>query len=546
MDQSQTILIGLCYIVRDSMIKILILILMYMCKNLYLLVFCIIVSLFTSTSIFASTNSFIVGNLSYTYDDINVYEVSVKKNNEITGNLIIPYSVINPLNNKEYVVTRVADNGFINCNKITSVTLPKGLLSIGNFAFANCTGLKIIHSTPCIPPDASSSVLDGVNNANITFYIPKGSLRIYQNEWNPDFKYIEEDLGENTAFRTITVDKPGNLPNLIKNSDKNRIFGLTILGLINGTDILYLREMAGSNYDCLDVETGMLGILDLRGANIIAGGSTYSSIDPTTDKTENNRITNRMFMHCHNLFELYLPRDITSIDNDAFSYCYNLSVLDIPDNVAIIGSYSLSGLESLTSITLPSNLQTIGDHCFNGCSSLKSISLPNLVREIGYGCFVDCYMLSSINLGSGIQIIGDQSFQGDNAIKEIHSRNLTPPITNSSNSPFEECVHQNGTLYVPKGTKANYLSTSNWSKFQNVIEEPTGVSNAIETTNNVYVANNKLYIQNNGLNNIIQIFNLQGMCIKTIQPEIGTITVELPLETIYIVKFGNTCTKVLL
>lgn len=71
---------------------------------------------------------------------------------------------------------------------------------------------------------------------------------------------------------TLNVEYPGTLPNLIASSKKYVITRLTLTGRLNGSDIRYIREMAGAN--CWSTGTGTtsngaLRYLNLSGADCI-------------------------------------------------------------------------------------------------------------------------------------------------------------------------------------------------------------------------------------------------------------------------------------
>jgi hypothetical protein len=59
----------------------------------------------------------------------------------VSGDLIILSRFA--VDNMTYVVTEISDNSFRNCN-ITSVVIPFGVTSIGNYAFSSCIKLKFI------------------------------------------------------------------------------------------------------------------------------------------------------------------------------------------------------------------------------------------------------------------------------------------------------------------------------------------------------------------------------------------------------------------
>src|SRR5215469_701117 len=75
---------------------------------------------------------------------------------------------------------------------------------------------------------------------------------------------------------TLNVATAGTLPTLINSSQKFQITDLTLTGNLNGTDILFIREMAG--VDCFaNATSGILTVLDLSSINIVSGGDYYYS-----------------------------------------------------------------------------------------------------------------------------------------------------------------------------------------------------------------------------------------------------------------------------
>ena len=58
---------------------------------------------------------------------------------------------------------------------------------------------------------------------------------------------LAADDGLNT--RQIKLDEAGTLPSKISASEKYLITNLKIVGKINGTDLKFIREMAGCDYN---------------------------------------------------------------------------------------------------------------------------------------------------------------------------------------------------------------------------------------------------------------------------------------------------------
>ena len=126
---------------------------------------------------------------------------------------------------------------------------------------------------------------------------------------------------ENLITKQITLNltEAGTLPNKIASSKKDLITNLKIIGEINGTDLRFIREMAGRDAEG-NSTSGNLSILDLSEARIVGGGSSYHYYYDGHDCLYHN---------------LYTCNDI--IGENAFSGCSSLKSLNIPSSVTEIG-----------------------------------------------------------------------------------------------------------------------------------------------------------------------------------------------------------------
>ena len=185
---------------------------------------------------------------------------------------------------------------------------------------------------------------------------------------------------------TIKLEKAGTLPSKIGDTKKYKITNLKIMGEINGTDLCFIREMAGCDYKGKGTE-GKLATLDLSGAKIVRGGGIY-----------------------YNSVNCYTSDDV--IGNYAFSDCSGLTSLILPSSVTEIGNSAFSGCSGLTSLTLPSSVTSIGEFAFMYCSGLTSLTIPSGVTTIDYYAFADCRGLTSLTLPSSVTSIGDSAFSG--------------------------------------------------------------------------------------------------------------------------------------
>ena len=218
------------------------------------------------------------------------------------------------------------------------------------------------------------------------------------------------DDGLITKQITIKLDKAGTLPDRIGENQKYLITNLKIVGKINGTDLKFIREMAGSDFNGEKTD-GKLSILDLSEAKIVAGGDAYVRFSENY-YTSNDKLGDYAFWGCSGLTSLTIPSGVTSIGRNAFDGCSGLTSMTIPSSVTSIGGAAFGGCSGLTSLTIPSGVTEIGDEAFSGCSGLTSLSLPSSVTSIDDGAFEGCSGLTSLTIPSSVTSIGDWAFHG--------------------------------------------------------------------------------------------------------------------------------------
>ena len=334
------------------------------------------------------------------------------------------------------------------------------------------------------------------------------------------------DDGLLTTQVTIKLDEAGTLPSKISASEKYLITNLKIVGKINGTDLKFIREMAGCDYDGKETD-GKLSILDLSDAKIVEGGDAYVSFYGNNMYTSNDKLGDYAFYGCSGLTSLTLPSGVTSIGYRAFKGCSGLTSLTIPSGVTSIGGSAFSGCSGLTSLTIPSSVTSIGEEAFSGCSRLTSLTIPSGVTSIGNYAFADCSGLTSLTIPSGVTSIGWGTFQGCSGLTSLTIpsgvtkiggaafsgcsglTSLTLPSSVTSigwyafegcsgltsiyvypeNLPelvtdiFYGCDAKNCTVYVPKGTVDDYKS-SEFRYFENIVEfDATGIDKVAISAN---------------------------------------------------------------
>ena len=279
---------------------------------------------------------------------------------------------------------------------------------------------------------------------------------------------------------TIKLDEAGTLPDKISESQKNLITNLKIVGKINGTDLKFIREMAGCDVNGKETD-GKLSILDLSDAKIVEGGSAYySDRDDGFIYTSNDKLGDYVFFDCSGLTSLTLPSSVTKI-----------------------GCYALSNCIGLTSLTLPSSVTEIGEHAFLNCRGLTNFTIPSGVTSIGTSAFFCCYGLISLTIPSSVTSIGGFAFNDCSGLTSIYAYMEKLPETGSN--LFLGYDAKNCTVYVPKGTGDAYFWSS-FGYFDKIVEfDAAGIdkvttSTDVEEVSRYYLNGQRLVGPTKGLN----------------------------------------------
>ena len=296
-------------------------------------------------------------------------------------------------------------------------TARAALMQLHNFKVEDQNGKAIYDYVPCKRnSDSKIGLYDIVNGA---FCYPSAFTLVAGPEVHND-----------STIRTIHVATAGTLPNYISDADKYSIEELTLTGELNGTDFRLLRDMAGDNYLGQPTE-GKLKVLDISGARIVAGGERYLDTDQI------NYSGGNIFGSFHCSIE----------QNDELPQC------------------GFAGCK-LTSVSIPNSVTSIGNNVFYGCTSLTSVTIGNSVTSISEYAFYGCIGLTSVTIPNSVTSIGVYAFNGCNKLTSVTSE-IKQPFTIDENTFSSYNI---ATLMVPQGTKATYVQTGGWKKFNKIVE----------------------------------------------------------------------------
>lgn len=309
-------------------------------------------------------------------------------------------------------------------------------------------------------------------------------------------------ISEEENPTTIHVEVAGKLETLLRDLPQYPspywIKALKVTGNINGTDIRYLREMAGRTVDEATTNGG-LTYLDLTDANIVEGGDYYIRYNNTNYYTKDNIAGDYMFRMCKletikfpstitkiglevcshltsssehigTFTSIIIPNGVTSIDYAAFAWNQNLASIEIPNTVKEIGHSFIYRCDALTTLNIPNSVETIHDNAFFHAWGLQNLRLTENEKytRIASNTFAGCKSLKTLRIPKNIISISDRGFgryDAPSALEELHFDSSTPPYLDTNSGLPETCK-----IYVPKGSYNTYKFNDQYRNYT-IIEE---------------------------------------------------------------------------
>ena len=184
----------------------------------------------------------------------------------------------------------------------------------------------------------------------------------------------------------------------------------------------------------------------------------------------------KAFYECEGLKQIAIPNSVTEIKYRAFRNCSSLTSITIPNSVTGIQSETFRNCSSLTSVTIPNSVKSIGDYAFLGCSSLTNVTIPNSVKSIGGAAFYGCSSLTSITIPNSVTWIGTNAFRNCSSLTSVNCISTTPPSVDDYFNRYMDWDAfddnaPNRKIYVPAGTRAEYIYAAGWREYADAIEE---------------------------------------------------------------------------
>ena len=484
---------------------------------------------------------------------------------DYSGEVTIPAEII--ADGAKYSITSIGEDAFYYCTGLTSVTIPNSVKTIVAGAFYGCSGLTSLTIPNSVTTIGEQAFCGCIELISLT--IPDSVTEIGVDAFLGTAWFINQPDGL-VYIGKILYQYKGNMPDntsIAINDGTIRINGMAFYGCSGLSSVTIPNSVTSIGSYAFDGCSGLTSVTIPESVTAIQDG-VFGGCTGLTSLPIHNSITSigeSTFNGCTGLTSVVIPTSVTSIGECAFSNCSGITSLTIPNSVTEIGGEAFSECVGLTSVTIPNSVTAINYGVFYGCTGLTSVTIPNSVTTIGDYAFEECTGLTSVAIPNSVTLICDYAFNGCSRITKItipksvryigyeafacndklevyvEWDNLSPELMSFDEQPFSDNIFQQGTLYVPTGSKALYEQTEPWKNFMNIVEYTVDGIEEIEAEGGVTIGVEGGKIVVNGAGDAkVKVFGTNGAAVYSGAAD------NLPelAAGIYIVRVGSTVKKV--
>ncbi len=344
---------------------------------------------------------------------------------EYSGDIVIP-EIITTQSGKSYIVTAIDYKAFYRCNTITSMSIPPSIKTIGYYAFVGCNSLERVYiqdiaawcnivfeninANPLFSNYYNVSLY--VNGSRLTqLDIPKGVTSI------GNYAFYDASLSKvsfpntlvsigNYAFHNNSMTEV-ILPESLESLGIGAFAGCASLEKVHlndGLEVIPIEAFAG----CSQLSEVSLPLTIKKIEDIAFLGCQKLSTMPMTDSLQ---VIGDDAFHDSGIEQLKTGKSLTSIGFAAFGECQNLTSVEINDPVTTLGK-STFVCSHVRKAVIGNGVHKIPEWLFGGCGDLNSVALGNAVDTLEEYCFGSCSKIDTIVCMAAVPpvVIGNEVF----------------------------------------------------------------------------------------------------------------------------------------
>ena len=416
---------------------------------------------------------------------------------------------------------------------IVQLTIPAGIVKIGNGAFANCKSLTTVNYNALDAEAPNSSNLAFAGCDKLT------TINVGEEAAVPDYMFYNvasataadiakaSKIGASAfAGTSLAVLDTGAVTEIAKNAFADTDLTKITIGaalenigynaFANNDSLAELVWNATSAETIYEQSSASLVRAIFNGCGKLATVTVGDNVESLPDYfLPDNTLIKKIelpdgilavgdsaFNGCTSLAQITNADDLKTIGQDAFTdtpwftaylkqdgliylgsilYVYNGDMpadtqITVKEGTTAIANGAFNKQSNLTSVVLPNGLTSIGDRAFAG-TSLTQVTIPASVTDIGSEAFNDAKKLASVTFNEGLKTIGDSAFDGCSLLNTVA---LPNSLTKLGKSAFlyagRDAATADGTLTIGGGlTEIPERAFMGMSKTGGAVAIPSGI-----------------------------------------------------------------------
>lgn len=369
-------------------------------------------------------------------------------------------------------VEQVESRAFANCKSLQKIGFTKSLRRMGEYAFAECDSLEQV----TIPSaEVVFSAFYGCSRLK-EVHIGAGVRRLEGTFWEctnlskvtfePGIVAIGEDTFYDTKLESV------ELPDTLSYIGASAFYTHTLEEVYLPADSLKYVDSTAFNATQWQEEqekrAQAAGEAYVVVENVLLDTTSRFLQENKGDGTIPKEVTVLGNLQTTE-HKLDIPSGITGI---ARVYGEELEEVSLPNSVTSLGFMAFGGNEKLKTVHLSDYLTSLDWGVFLDCEVLETVTFPNCLTSIEMEAFQNCRALKQITLPESLERIGDRAFAGCSNLKEIQ---IPESVVSMGEDVFEGASEE----LVIAGTPGSYAETYAKEKgyaFREIAEEAKEVA----------------------------------------------------------------------